>query len=69
MGGGTTDICLLADKEVISESDSHFQLLASCDGIGVGGNMIDKDFGYIFFGLYLKELPMELFMINSQMMS
>lgn len=48
MGGGTTDICLLADKEVISESDSHFQLLASCDGIGVGGNMIDKDF-WIYF--------------------
>lgn len=48
IGGGTTDICLLADKEVISESDSHFQLLASCDGIGVGGNMIDKDF-WIYF--------------------
>ena len=48
IGGGTTDICLLADKEVISESDSHFQLLASCDGIGVGGNVIDKDF-WIYF--------------------
>ena len=47
-GGGTTDICLLADKEVISESDSHFQLLASCDGIGVGGNIIDKDF-WVYF--------------------
>lgn len=42
IGGGTTDICLLQDNDV--NSDVKFNQLASCDGIGVGGNIIDMDF-------------------------
>lgn len=42
MGGGTTDICLLEDNE--EDSDTKFKQLASCDGVGAGGNLIDVDF-------------------------
>lgn len=42
MGGGTTDICLLEDNE--EGSDAKFNQLASCDGVGAGGNLIDVDF-------------------------
>lgn len=42
IGGGTTDICLLEDNG--ESEDAKFKQLASCDGVGVGGNIIDKDF-------------------------
>jgi hypothetical protein len=41
IGGGTTDICLLEDSD---DEDAKFTRLASCDGIGIGGNIIDQDF-------------------------
>ena len=42
MGGGTTDICLLEDNN--ENSDVKFNQLASCDGVGAGGNVIDLNF-------------------------
>lgn len=42
-GGGTTDLCLLED-EISEENELKFKLLASSDGIGLGGNNIDDAF-------------------------
>lgn len=43
-GGGTTDLCLLEDSEIAPDEDISFKLLASSDGIGLGGNNIDEAF-------------------------
>lgn len=56
IGGGTTDICLLEDND--ENEVEKFNRLAACDGIGVGGNIIDKDFRHYlvhFFSEGLKD--------------
>ncbi|MCM1140636.1 MAG: hypothetical protein NC453_18855 [Muribaculum sp.] len=54
IGGGTTDICLLEDND--DKEEVKFKQLASCDGIGVGGNIIDADFRHYIVHFFSKGL-------------
>lgn len=55
-GGGTTDLCLLEDKEIGRNGNLSFKLLASSDGIGLGGNNIDEEFIRYFLKFITKGL-------------
>lgn len=58
-GGGTTDLCLLQDNEIGTDGDISFKLLASSDGVGLGGNNIDEAFVHYFLAFITKGLKME----------
>lgn len=54
IGGGTTDICLLEDTDGCE--DTKFRQLASTDGLGIGGNIIDKDFRHYLVDFFSRGL-------------
>ena len=58
-GGGTTDLCLLQDNEIDSNGDISFKLLASSNGIGLGGNNIDEAFVHYFLKFITNGLKLE----------
>ncbi len=56
-GGGTTDICLVEDADCSSEI--KFNLLASSDGIDIGGNNVDNEFESYFLKFISSNLASE----------